>query len=210
MPFFSRIKCIDLELSKFRIVPCTWGLGVGNTWVGVLAGGHVCQSLGPSVPYPVLLRRLHHVTSSRTENPKLNWSGGLENMFKHSITWNASNTFKLQNDGTVLGSPESRGEKAVPGIQGLVELQGGRSPASHRGSPFSSHTPLNDDQTSNSFLTEVGNNAHLTGLLWVLEVTMGIKTVLTVCTRFPQGLACQFLIPFKLLQMWGERKEKFL
>ena len=50
-----------------------------------------------------------------------------------------------------------------------------------------SHMPLMTKPLL-SFLTEVGNNAHLTGLLRVLEVTMGIKTVLTVCTRFPQGL----------------------
>ena len=41
-------------LRKFRIVPCVWGLGMGNTWVGVLAvgarlpvTGSVCSLLCP-------------------------------------------------------------------------------------------------------------------------------------------------------------------
>ena len=63
-------------LRKFRIVPCVRGLGMGKLGWGRRGQGErrvaICQALGPSVFPSVLVRRRHNVTSSGTENPKLN------------------------------------------------------------------------------------------------------------------------------------------
>lgn len=88
------------------------------------------------------------MTSSGTENPKLNRSSDLENTFKHSGTWNVSSAFKIKNDGAILGGPESRREEVVSGIKGRVKLRGDRSLASLLGVTFSGHATLRDDQPS--------------------------------------------------------------
>lgn len=61
-------------LRKFRIVPCVRGLGMGKLGWGrwEQGGGGSGHLLDLSVFPSVLVRRRHNVTSSGTENPKLN------------------------------------------------------------------------------------------------------------------------------------------
>lgn len=82
---------------------------MGNGWVGMGWGAFASHWVSLST----LSRRRYRATSTGTENPKLNCSSGLENMFKHSDAWNVSSALTVQNDGAVLRSPKWRGEEAV-------------------------------------------------------------------------------------------------
>ena len=138
IPSFSGIKCMDLQFSESSGLSLVYEGWEWGNWAGVAGsggGGGSGHLLDPSVFPSVLVRRRHNVTSSGTENPKLNWSSDLENTFKHSSTWNVSSAFKIQNDGAILGVLSLEGRKLYQELRAgwrskEVKLQGDRSPAS--------------------------------------------------------------------------------
>lgn len=110
---------------------------MGNGWVGMGWGAFASHWVSLST----LSRRRYRATSTGTENPKLNCSSGLENMFKHSDAWNVSSALTVQNEEPSCGVPSGEGRKLYEESRAQWSYKGSRSLASHLGSPFSTAWP---------------------------------------------------------------------